>query len=154
MVEAPTVVPVPHLTMPAVTLFCRCSGLPSATTHSPTRRLADRPAGRRGRRPGGNHLQWLEHAGGPCPVHTHVLLAADPPCLEPHMCDSPATSRGAWSQQGHSLPQGPCAPARAHAPSLRRAAFSARQPAGSPSLAVGSGLSDSIRSTARSETVS
>ena len=36
-----------HLTMPAVTLFCRCSGLPSATTHSPTRRLAERPADQR-----------------------------------------------------------------------------------------------------------
>jgi hypothetical protein len=40
----------PHLIMPAVTLFCRCSGLPSATTHSPTRKLAERPANKRMRK--------------------------------------------------------------------------------------------------------
>ena len=72
-----------HLTMPAVTLFCRCSGLPSATTHSPTRRLAERPA--------------HGAAGQPSPEaapnkHTHRPGDLWPP-LPPRRCHPPALTQ-------------------------------------------------------------
>ena len=123
--------PPTHLTIPAVTLFCRCSGLPSATTHSPTRRLEERPA------PGAQCPQPQQHEWrGRAAGTTSRSVTARRPSLPP--------AARAWhqsSQRQRALQRPP--PFSCPAPSPR-----------APSRAVGSGASLSTLSTARSLTVS